>query len=109
MITEKQITHLVDLIVNDINPKKILLFGSYASGKYTIHSDVDLIVIVDENLEKKERRKKICRLNILTATPELMFPKDIFLYSESEYKNLKNNSQSFLFGALQQSKNLYDR
>ncbi len=109
MVSEKQIKQLVDLIVNDINPKKILLFGSYASGKYKRDSDVDLIVVVENDLQKKDRQRKTCRLNVLTAIPELMFPKDIFLYSEREYQSLKSNSQSFLFGALQQSKNLYDR
>ena len=109
MITDKQIKKLVGLIVNEVNPKKIFLIGSYAANTQTKNSDVDLIVVVEDDLDKKERRNKICHLNLLLAIPELMFPKDMFLYSEKEYEKLKNNSQSFLFGALQQSKNLYGR
>ncbi len=109
MVTNKQINKLVGLIVEEINPKKIFLIGSYAANKQTKNSDVDLIVVVENDLNKKERRNKICDLNLLSAIPDLMFPKDLFLYSEKEYESLKNNSQSFLFGALEQSKNLYDR
>lgn len=109
MVTEKQMKLLVDTIVKEINPNKVVLFGSYAANKQTKDSDVDLIVVIDTDLEKGERKNKVCSLNLLTATDELLFPKDLFIYSEKEFQKLKNNSQSFLFGALKQSRNLYVR
>ena len=92
MVTENQMKLLVDTIVKEINPNKVVLFGSYAANTQTPDSDVDLIVVVDRDLQKGERKNKICALNLLTATDELLFPKDVLIYSEKEYQKLKNKS-----------------
>jgi len=46
MATMKQIRELADKIVREFRPDKIILFGSYANGKLTPDSDVDLLVIL---------------------------------------------------------------
>jgi predicted nucleotidyltransferase len=109
MVTEIQMRLLVDTIVKEFNPNRIVLFGSYAVNKQTKDSDVDLIVVIDTDLKKGERKNRVCSLNLLTATDELLFPKDLLIYSEKEFQKLKNNSDSFLHGALKQSRNLYVR
>ena len=109
MITSKQIQEIADIIVEEIQPEKILLFGSYASGIPNKHSDVDIIVIVNEKLEKKKRIDILTKLNLKTALPDLMFPKDFKMYSLNEYAELKENKYSFLFSALQNAKTLYER
>ena len=37
--------NIVDLIVSEVAPDKIILFGSYARGDYNEKSDVDLLVM----------------------------------------------------------------
>ena len=45
-IPQKAIDQVVEQIVEKFKPQKIILFGSYAYGKPTRDSDVDLMVIV---------------------------------------------------------------
>jgi predicted nucleotidyltransferase len=109
LITSKQIQEVTDIIVEEIQPEKVLLFGSYASGLPDLHSDVDIIVVVNKELEKKSRMEAMMRLNLKTALPYLLFPKDFKMYSVNEYNELKKNKFSFLYSALQNAKTLYER
>ena len=109
LITSKQIKEVTDIIVEEIQPEKVLLFGSYASGVPDKHSDIDIIVVVKKALEKKKRIENVVRLNMKTALPNLLFPKDFKMYSLEEYKRLKGNKYSFLGSALQNAKTLYER
>ena len=109
MITSKQIKEVTDIIVEEIQPEKILLFGSYASGIPNKDSDIDIIVVVNNELNKNNRIENVVRLNMKTALPNLLFPKDFKMYSLDEYKRLKGNKYSFLGSALQNAKTLYER
>lgn len=40
---EKEIQEICDCIVNEINPLKVFLFGSFASGDYKESSDYDFL------------------------------------------------------------------
>ena len=71
-------------------------------------SDVDFIVIVDKKMEKSKRINETVNLNLKTALPNLLFPKDFKLYTAEEYKKLSGIRSSFLCGALQNSKLLYE-
>ena len=109
MITDKQIQEVTDIIVEEIQPEKVLLFGSYASGIPNKDSDIDIIVLVNEKLEKKSKIERLTKLNLKTALPNLMFPKDFKMYSVNEYDELRGNKYSFLYSALKNAKTLYER
>ena len=109
MITNEQIKAVTHIIVEEIQPEKVLLFGSYAGGVPNNNSDIDIIMVLDKELEKKNRMENVVMLNIKTALPDLMFPKDFKLYSLNEYRKLKENKFSFLGSALQNAKMLYER
>jgi predicted nucleotidyltransferase len=46
MVDAKQIGELSARIVQEFNPEKIVLFGSYAYGQPSPDSDVDLLVVL---------------------------------------------------------------
>ncbi len=46
MVSRDQIQGFVDQVVRRFRPAKVILFGSYAHGKPTENSDVDLLVIM---------------------------------------------------------------
>jgi len=46
MIEERQIAELTERIVRGFQPEKVILFGSYASGRADAGSDVDLLVVL---------------------------------------------------------------
>jgi predicted nucleotidyltransferase len=48
MIDEKKIDEVTEKLVETYYPREIYLFGSYAWGKPSEESDLDLLIIVDE-------------------------------------------------------------
>ncbi len=58
-ITPQLIDYIVKKIVKAIDPKKIILFGSYARGDYKKDSDLDLFIIKDGNHNSRMMRRKI--------------------------------------------------
>jgi len=50
MITREQIEQVVNTIVTGYHPQRVILFGSYAHGIPTHESDIDLLVIKDDNI-----------------------------------------------------------
>ncbi len=67
-------------------PERIILFGSYASGKPTRNSDVDLVVI-KKTTEPFLERQKQAHLLLRTTTPV-----DIFIFTPDEFEKAKNNN-----------------
>lgn len=53
------IRRIADKIKKEYNPEKIVIFGSYAWGKPTKDSDIDLFIIKETNEKPRDRRIKI--------------------------------------------------
>jgi len=61
MLKQSQIDQLIKEIVSGYQPEKIYLFGSYATGKPTDDSDVDLFIIKNTDKRKIERNWEVRR------------------------------------------------
>ena len=86
MISIDQINEIYTRIVQEVNPEKIILFGSYATGRYNEDSDLDLIIVKDSNLPKHKRNIEIRRLFY-----GYLVPMDIKIYTPQEFQQeLKN-------------------
>ena len=77
MISLEQIQAVVNQIAEKFHPDRIILFGSYAYGKATEDSDVDLLVImpidgsaVDQICRIRRFIQKSFPLDLLVKTPE---------------------------------------
>lgn len=53
------IQEMVKIIVDGWDPQQIILFGSRARGDYGDHSDVDLLVVLDEEVHRGELGRQI--------------------------------------------------
>jgi len=76
-IPRAAIENLVGQIVTFFQPRKIVLFGSYARGNPKPESDVDLLVVMDTPLSELEQAAIICRripyrfgLDLVVCTPQ---------------------------------------
>jgi predicted nucleotidyltransferase len=94
----------IQRIVDELNPEKIILFGSYAYGKPNPHSDVDLLIILKTNAPLKERSWKVSRL--LLPRP---FPVDILVRTPKEVEKALKSGDFFLQEILTRGKVLYER
>ena len=69
--------------------KRVILFGSYASGRQTAASDVDVLVVYEGRRDKREVYD-LCW--DLIGLPNL----ELHLYSEDEYLKLRKSKRSIV-------------
>jgi predicted nucleotidyltransferase len=79
MITQNQINQVVETIVKNIQPEKVILFGSYANGNPNEDSDLDLLIIKDMP-EKRSRRGREIRKHLRGSK----IPIDLLVYTPQE-------------------------
>src|SRR5512138_3976272 len=87
----KSLRPAVQRIVQELKPEKVILFGSYAYGTPSPHSDVDLLVIMKTKASLKERSWAVSRL--LLPRP---FPVDILVKTPGEVKKALATGDFFL-------------
>ena len=90
------IDSVLDNLVNSLKPSdpyKIVLFGSYANGTPNEHSDIDIMVILDNYHVSKtyeERLNKKTSINKMVLEINRKVPLDILVYSREEFNIVKN-------------------
>jgi len=104
MIGSDKIADIVTKIVSGYNPDKIILFGSYANGKPTEDSDLDLMIIKATDLPRPQRTVQVRK--ILYGA---MVPIDLIVYTPQEIAESKDNIFSFVSEVLNTGKTLYER
>jgi predicted nucleotidyltransferase len=74
MVERARIKSFCNAVAKQFRPRKIILFGSYAYGKPTEDSDVDLLVVMNRTRHRGERMS----LRIRQAMPA-SFPMDLLV------------------------------
>jgi predicted nucleotidyltransferase len=76
MVAMKEIRDLSRRIAREFHPRRIVLFGSYAEGRATADSDVDLLVVlphrgkaVQKSVEIRLATRPTFALDLLVRTP----------------------------------------
>lgn len=103
-VTEEILAEITRRIVAELDPEKVILFGSYAYGTPNPDSDVDLLVIMDSVLSPAERALAVCRL--IRPRP---FPVDIIVKTPDEVREAIAGGDYFLRKILEMGKVLYER
>lgn len=87
------ILKIVEKIRTEYRPEKIILFGSYAYGKPTRDSDIDLLIIKETNERPIDRRVRIRRIvdirEPISFSPIVLTPKELAFRFEMEDQFLK--------------------
>jgi uncharacterized protein len=94
----------VERIAHELRPEKIILFGSYAYGKPTPDSDVDLLVIMETEKQSNDRTWEVARL--LIPRP---FPVDILVRTPAEIEQAFAKGDFFIKEIVTQGQVLYER
>lgn len=91
-------------IVDALQPEKVVLFGSYAIGKATPDSDVDLLVVMETPASPTERHLSVARVLRPRA-----FPVDILVKTPAEMDRALNSDDFFMREIISQGLVLYER
>ncbi|HUU28559.1 MAG TPA: nucleotidyltransferase domain-containing protein [archaeon] len=81
---ETLVNMVVQKIAQKIKPEKIILFGSRARGDSEQESDLDLLIIYNGNLSKRE-----VKLQVRNLFPQPEFSMDLFVLTSEEYERQK--------------------
>ncbi len=104
MISQTNIQEISDIIVENIHPHKVILFGSCARGDATDDSDLDLLVVKKEVSNKRAEMVQARRL----LSP-LRIPVDILVASEDHLNsNWKDYPGTYLYDATCEGVVLYE-
>ena len=104
--TDDQIQRITAMIIHDYHPDKVILFGSRARGDDRPDSDIDLLVISDQ--EKHLPRYKR-GLELRVKLSGIRAPKDILFYTHEDVARWQNVRQSFVATVIKEGVVLYER
>jgi len=100
------------VLLKSADPFKIILFGSYANGSPNENSDIDLLVILDNDHVSKtyeERLDKKIRIRNSVIEINRKFPLDILVYSKEELNIIKENGNCFIDEIEKTGKVIYEK
>lgn len=81
---------MVDVIVREVDPQTVILFGSHARGDTRPDSDVDLM-IVEALPFSAQRSRRLGYSRLSMALRQFPFAKDILLFSQHEFDFWKDS------------------
>lgn len=103
MIQRRQIRKFAEAVAQKFRPRKIVLFGSYARGRPTEDSDVDLLVIMDRTRYRGERMS----VRIRHAVPR-DFPTDLLVRTPAEVGKRLRWGDCFMKEVIEKGRVLYE-
>ena len=104
MIQRRAIQRWCDTVASEFRPTKIILFGSYANGKATEDSDVDVLVIMP--LARGTRDVK--QAAAIREQVRAEFPMDVIVRSPSEIRKRLQQQDSFIIEVIRHGRLMYE-
>ena len=107
-VTDALIAQMVQAVVVEVDPEKVILFGSRARGEEQEDSDVDLVVVEAEAFDgTRSRHKEMVRLYKVLA--DFPVSADVLVYTHDEVDYWRDSLNHVLARALREGKVLYER
>ena len=89
-VARRQIEAYCRVVAREFKPEKIILFGSYAYGKPTKDSDVDLVVIMPH------RSRDIKMMGAIRARVGSPFPLDLLVWRPGKFSRMQSFNEEVL-------------
>src|SRR2546428_5009637 len=91
---EQELHRMVEILIREYEPEKLILFGSAAQGELHEWSDLDLVVIKRTDKPLLERIEEVLRL----VRPKVGL--DVLVYTPEEMEGLVADRRGFLLGEI---------
>lgn len=102
------IPQMVEKLVREFHPQRIILFGSYARGDFREGSDVDFLVVVPDEEYPERRQRRDLSISMDLALDEFPGNKDVVVATPRELKAFGEIAGFIYFPALLEGKVLYE-
>jgi predicted nucleotidyltransferase len=103
VVDQNAIQSFCRAVARQFRPRKIVLFGSYASGRPTADSDVDLLVIMPKTRQRGERTS----VRIRQAIPR-SFPLDLLVRTPAEVARRLRWGDFFMREVMEKGRVMYE-
>jgi len=103
MLDEQELQQVVQRIVAVAQPSRVILFGSYGRGDADAGSDLDLMVITPQVVDKYTEM-----IRLRKAVGSIGVGVDVLVYSETEYKRRSQVPGTVLYWARKEGRPLYE-
>ncbi|NQT34904.1 nucleotidyltransferase domain-containing protein [bacterium] len=103
---DKILDDIVEKLKRDYHPERIILYGSYAWGNPTRHSDIDLFIVKETALRWVDRFVKVKEI---IFDPQRGIPVSPNVYTPSEIKERLGRGDAFLNEIVTKGRMLYER
>ena len=107
-ITDDLLGRMVRAIVDEVDPERVILFGSRARGDAQEHSDVDLIVLESEPFGPSRTRREET-VKVYHALAGFHVPADVLVFSHEDVDYWHDSLNHVLARALREGRVLYER
>lgn len=105
MDLEKTLSKIIQAIVRNYQPERVILFGSAASGNFSAGSDFDIAVVKKTNRRFYDRIGDVLRIvRDVENKPAI----DFFVYTPEEFEKGKENNYFIRDEIEKKGKVLYD-
>ena len=106
-VTDELLNEITDIIVREVSPRKVILFGSHARGDARADSDLDFLVVEDGPFNaQRSRRAEMTRIwKVLFDYP---IPMDFLVYTPEEIEKWRTSKNHVIAHALKDGKVLYE-
>ena len=103
---ERIISEIIEKLKNQYKPLKIILFGSYAYGKPSKDSDIDLLILKRTTKRKVDRFVEVKRI---IYNPEHRVPISPLIYTPEELEERLKIGDDFIKEILRKGIVVYER
>jgi predicted nucleotidyltransferase len=101
-LTSELTQDLVRRIVEAARPEQIILFGSLARGQASLHSDIDVLVVVKDGSHRRKTAQQIYR-HLLG----FRLPVDVVVATPTDLERYRDSPALVYRDALRDGKELY--
>jgi predicted nucleotidyltransferase len=106
-MVKKAIIQIVkNRIIENINPKSIVLFGSMAKGSESEDSDIDILVVWDEKKELSNVKRRIFLRKLIGLIDS---PLDVLTCTTEELNRAMEDKNSFTSKIISEGELIYGR
>lgn len=107
-VTDELLKEMTDIIVKEVDPRTVILFGSHARGEANPDSDLDFLVVEDGPFgPDRSRRAEMVRL--LRSVRAFRIATDFLVYTPEEIEKWRSSRNHVVSHALREGKVLYER
>lgn len=100
---DRALAAVIDQIVQELDPERIIVFGSMARGDIHADSDLDLLIV------KETDQPFLQRIDEVLAVLRTDVPVEPLVYTSAELERLREEGRDFIETILEEGRVVYER